>query len=220
MSAFIMDIVHRLPEFLRQMSPIEWAGALTALVCIYLTVKNRIENWPWGIISVLLYTKVFLDTRLYANAGLQVFYFLPCCIWGWWVWAKWGPKKDDDLTVTDLTPTMRIRWLLIAALLSACVGFPIAHFTNDPMPYSDSISTGISIVAQYLQAKKVYENWWMWIGVDLLYAFYILPKQGLWVSAVLYGIFTLLAIQGARAWKPLIGKEVIKRFEVGKGIRL
>ena len=71
-------------------------------------------------------------------------------------------------------------------------------------------STGFSITAQWLQAKKVFENWWMWIGVNLVYACYLLPRQGAWVSTVLYALFTLLAIKGAVAWKPLIGKPVAR----------
>ena len=192
------------------MSPIEWAGALTAFACIYLTVKNRIENWPWGIISVLLYGWVFWAGKLYANAGLQIFFFLPCCIYGWWVWARCGPKRQDDLPVTNLTPQAIAGWLLAALLFSLCIGWPIARYTGDPFPYADSITTGVSIVGQYLQAKKVFENWWMWIGVDVVYAFYLLPAQHLWVSAVLYAVFTFLAIRGAIEWKPLIGRAVIR----------
>src|SRR5436305_6177927 len=84
------------------MNPLELTGALTGLACAWLTVKNRISNWPWGIASVILYGVVFWRARLYANALLQVGYFLPCCTYGWWAWAKLGPNHNDDLPVVSL----------------------------------------------------------------------------------------------------------------------
>ncbi len=199
-----------LTDWLHQMTPLEWAAAFTSFACIYLTVKNKLSNWAWGIAAVLLYGWFFWIQKLYANAALNLLYYLPCCIYGWWVWAKQGPKHDDDLPVTDLSSKARTRWLIASVLLALLVGFPIARYTNDPYPYADSITTGFSIVAQYLQAKKIYENWWFWIGVDVIYGFYLFPLQHLAVSAVLYVLFTGLAIQGAREWKPLIGKEVVR----------
>ena len=38
------------------LSPLEWCAAFTALACVWLTVKNKISNWPWGIVSTLLYS--------------------------------------------------------------------------------------------------------------------------------------------------------------------
>lgn len=187
------------------MTILEWAAAITTFACVYLTVKNRIENWFWGIAAVLFYAVFFWKIRNYANAALNLLYYLPCCIYGWWVWKKYGPLHDDDLPVTSLTSRTRVIWLIAAALFSLCIGYPIAHYTNDPYPYADSFTTGFSIVAQYLQAKKIFENWWMWIGVDLVYTIYLLPVQKVYVSVALYAIITLLAIRGAIEWKPLIG---------------
>ena len=131
-------------------------------------------------------------------------------MWAWWVWAKCGPHQNDDLPVADLTARQKLLWLLAGVAFSLGIGLPIAHYTSDPFPYADSFTTGFSIAAQWLQAKKVFENWIMWIVIDIIYAFYLFPAQKLWVSAVLYGLFTVLAVRGAYEWKPLIGKPVQK----------
>jgi nicotinamide mononucleotide transporter len=68
------------------------------------------------------------------------------------------------------------------------------------LPFSDGLTTAMSIVAQYLQVHKRFENWLIWVAADLIYAFYIFPVQKLYVSAVLYLIFTVLAILGAVEW--------------------
>lgn len=194
---------------IRTMSGWEWAGALTGFACVYLTIKNRISNWPWGIASVLFYAWVFWKQHLYASAGLQIFYFLPCCVYGWWVWAKCGPLHNDDLPIAALSFTARLGWLAASVAFSLLVGLPIAHYTQDPLPYTDSFVTGFSIVAQYLQAKKVFENWWLWFAIDVVYALYIFPSQKLWLSTLLYLLFLAMAVQGMLIWRPLIGKHII-----------
>ncbi len=196
----------QITKILAQMSALEWGAALTTFACVYLTVKNRIENWVWGIAAVLLYAVFFWKINNYANAALNLFYYLPCCIYGWIVWKKCGPTQNDDLPVTSLSRRALAGWLLAGVVFSLGIGLPIARFTSDPYPYADSFTTGFSIVAQYLQAKKIFENWWLWIGVDLVYAAYLLPAQKAIPSTILYAIITFLAIRGAIEWKPLIGK--------------
>ncbi len=196
-------------KLLQEMTPLEWAAAITTLAYVYLTVKNRIDNWYWGIAAVLFYAAFFWKISYYANAALNLFYYLPCCIYGWWVWKKQGPTQNDDLPVTSLTGRALIGWLIVSVVFSVCIGYPIAHSTPDPHPYADAFTTGFSIVAQYLQAKKIFENWWMWIGVDLIYTVYLFPSQGVVLSTIVYVIVTLLAIRGAIEWKPLIGKPKI-----------
>jgi nicotinamide mononucleotide transporter len=193
-------------------SPAEWVAATTGLLCAWLTVKNRISNWPWGIVSVLIYGWIFWQNKLYANAGLQILYFLPCCVYGWWVWAKCGPTHNDDLPVRNLAPA---RWAVavgVTAALSLLIGLLMDRYTNDPRPYADGLITGMSIVAQWLQAKKLYENWWLWIGVDVVSVFYLYPLQGLWVTAALYVVFLVIAIRGAIEWRQLLANQGTEPF--------
>ena len=185
----------------------EWVAALTGLICAWLTVKNKTSNWPWGIVSVIAYSWVFWKTSAYANFGLNLFYFLPCCIYGWWYWAKCGPTQKDDLPIRRLTPKMNLVWLGITAAFTVGIGLPMAYYTKDPIPYADALSTGMSIVAQWMQARKWFENWWYWIAVDILYVAHIFPTLHLYVSMCLYAVYLFVGIRGAIEWKPLIAAE-------------
>jgi nicotinamide mononucleotide transporter len=187
----------------------EWIAALTGLVCVWLTVKNRLSNWPWGIVSVLAYTVVFWKQHAYASCGLNLLYFFPCCVYGWWFWAKCGPTHNDDLPVRRLSPRMNLAWAGITLALTLAIGLPIAHFTNDPIPYPDALATGMSIVAQWMQAKKWFENWYYWIAVDVLYVGFVYPALHLYLSLALYLVFLAVAVRGAIAWKPLIVAEPV-----------
>ena len=181
------------------MSALEWAAAATSLACVYLTVRNNIWNWFWGFIGVLLYGWIFWQYKNYANAGLQVLYFLPIQFYGWWVWLKGNPEKDDALPVTTLSNRDQLLWGAATIALTGIL-YVVLKQTNDPLPFADGLTTAMSIVAQYLQVHKKFENWPIWIAADVIYAGYIFPKQNLYVSAGLYVIFTVLAIIGAREW--------------------
>ena len=189
--------------------PLEWFAAITALACVWLTVKNKISNWPWGIVSTLLYAWVFWQSKSYANMWLQILYFLPCCAYGWHVWAKYGPTQNDDLPVTKLSPYALIGWCLFVALLTPAFGSYFSH-TDDTMPYTDGFLTALSIAGQYLQAKKILENWHFWLVADAIYAFYFLPTLHLYISAVVYAVFLILVVKGLWDWRLLIDKPVLK----------
>jgi nicotinamide mononucleotide transporter len=60
--------------------------------------------------------------------------------------------------------------------------------------------TAVSITGQYLQTHKKIEHWFCWVAVNALYAFWLLPRQGLWVSAALYLVLLGMAVHGWRQW--------------------
>jgi nicotinamide mononucleotide transporter len=190
------------------MSWIEWAAAIATLVNVYLVMRGSIWNWPWGILAVVLYGKVFLDGQLYANMWLQLAYYLPMQAIGWWFWLRGGPKKSDDLPITRLSRNGRLGWLLIAFPLSAAWGYLswwLAVKAGQPIPpipvrLADAATTGLSVIGQVLLTQKKIENWAVWVLVNIVYAFYLLPGQKLWISAGLYLILLGMAVQGWRAW--------------------
>ncbi|RYF46257.1 MAG: nicotinamide riboside transporter PnuC [Cytophagaceae bacterium] len=199
---------------LRYMSahPLEIIAAVTSLICVYLSVKNNIWNWFWGLIGCILYGYIFFKQHLYANAGLQILYFVPMQFVGWYVWYKGNPDKDDAVPVTALKNPARIGWsaatLAISGLLFVGLS-PLVKALGFPPPQLsgwDTLTTGMSIVAQYLQTVKKIENWILWILVDIIYTFIIFPKLKLPVTTLLYAVFTFLAIAGARDWYKLMQK--------------
>ncbi len=190
-----------------ELKPVEIYAAITSLFCVYLTVKNNIWNWFWGLIGSVLYGYIFFRiSHLYANAGLQLLYFVPMQFLGWYVWFKGNPDKNDALPISALTNRERVVWSAITLLLSVALFYglsPLVTAFRLPLPQlppMDCFTTGLSIVAQFLQTYKKFENWIFWIVADLIYTFYIFPKLKMPVTTLLYAVFTILAITGAVGW--------------------
>ena len=80
------------------------------------------------------------------------------------------------------------------------MGHFFATHTDAALPYWDSTTVAISLVAQWLLTRKILENWQLWIVADVMMVGIYLAK-GLTPTAGLYALYTLLAVQGLREWR-------------------
>jgi nicotinamide mononucleotide transporter PnuC len=90
--------------------------------------------------------------------------------------------------------------LAFAAVASFVAGLALHRYTNAALPYWDATIAVLSLLAQYLLARKVLENWLIWIAVDVLAIGVYLAKQ-LYVTSGLYAVFLCMAVAGFFAWR-------------------
>ena len=203
---------------IQKMSWKEAVAAVTGLISVILVVRNNIWTWAWGIVSVILYGIVFHYKQWYANEWLQFYYFLPISAYAWWVWLRCGPNKNNDLPVLTLSVRARFGWFAVTLLLCAAI-VRYMIYLQDPNPYADGITTAISIVAQYLQARKWIENWFYWIAADIIYVFYLFPAQHLYATTLLYAVFLALAAMGWQEWNRIMrGQQTAQQAQMLEGV--
>src|SRR5471030_353097 len=200
-----MGIIHTLQTWWQGQSLLEVIGVITGLLCVYLAAKNIIWNWPLAIISVAIYIFIFFDSHLFADMGLQV-YFLITNIYGWYFWSK-KPSSDKK------TPVMRIKKneLVLSVLTIIIFTFflgSVLKYTTASYPFIDSFCTACSLVAQIFLARKVLENWLIWIFVDIIYVGIYIFK-GLDLTAVMYAIYVAIALLGYIDWKKDYKKQIV-----------
>jgi nicotinamide mononucleotide transporter len=183
--------------FEQWMLTLEWTAAALGVVNIALLVWRSVWNYPFGIAMVALYIFVFWEERLYAEAGLQVFFIL-AQLYGWWLWLKVG-GEDDRVPVRWLDWSSRAVWAMVTLALSLNLGWVMQRFTDASMPYADSAIAGASVAAQLLLAFRRIENWMLWIAIDIAsIAVYI--NRGLYPTAGLYGGLLVMSLIGLREW--------------------
>jgi len=193
-----------LPHFFRNgmkllLEPvIEFASSATCVVSIWLNTKRNSTGWPIGLVSVGLASWVYFRTGLFAECGLQVFYFLSG-IYGWWQWEN-GKSNEGSLLVRRI-PASSLWFSLLAAFLGfgLLFGF-LKTISGSSQPFLDSIITAFSIVAQIWLARRWIENWVLWIFINLVSICLYVHKE-LWFFSALYGILLLLAVKGYFDWK-------------------
>jgi nicotinamide mononucleotide transporter len=179
------------------MSPYEWVAAALGVINVALVVRRNVWNYPFGIVMVSLYFFIFLDTRLYSDALLQVF-FLVVQGYGWRNWVR-AKQAAGEVPVGTLDMRERILWLLGTVAFSLVWGLGMARFTNAAAPLIDAFIAGASVAAQILMARRRIENWLLWILVDAV-AVPLYASRGLVWTPWLYGLFLLLSIAGLVDW--------------------
>ena len=182
------------PETIRL---IEYAAAALGLINIALLIFRSVWNFPFGMAMVALYILVFVEARLYAEAGLQVFFFAAQA-WGWWLWLRVG-GDDGQVPVRWLDNPSRAVWLVVTAALSLNLGWALHRFTDAALPYADAGIAGASVAAQILLAFRRIENWVIWIAIDVA-AIALYLNRELYPTAGLYGGFLVMSLFGLKEW--------------------
>jgi nicotinamide mononucleotide transporter len=176
---------------------LEITGVITGLLCVYLAARNNILNWPFAIVSVIIYIFIFFKAHLFADMGLQV-YFLVMNIYGWWYWSQRASteKKVPVARITKKETALSAAAIIIFTVILGS----LLKYTTASFPYLDSFCTACSLVAQVFLARKVLENWLLWIFVDIVYVGVYLFKD-LHLTAVMYAIYVGIALMGYIDWK-------------------
>jgi nicotinamide mononucleotide transporter len=178
---------------------VEPLAVLTGIACVALTVRERISNWPVGILSSALFLVLFLSAGLYADSMLQVVYVV-LGFYGWWHWLTGGPH-GNDLHVMAASPRLRLGLALAAIAGTLALGAFLDGATDSTVPYPDAATTVLSLVATLLLTRKLVDSWPVWIfGVNLPYIALYLYK-GLTMTAALQLVYIALSVAGWAAWR-------------------
>ncbi len=180
------------------MSGLELFAAALGVIAVWLTVKQNPWCWPIGLVMVLLYSWIFFEIKLYSGMLLQVFFAL-LQAYGWWQWTRAGTHHEGRV-VSRLTALQVLFGLAMGAIGSAALGAAMAHWTDSGFPWSDATLTAFSLVAQLWMAQKRLQCWALWCVIDVLYIGFF-AWQDLYLTAGLYALFTVIAIQGWRDWR-------------------
>jgi nicotinamide mononucleotide transporter len=147
-----------------------------------------------GIIASVI---VFYDSALYGEVFLQVI-FLISGILGIYNWQVLGRSKKEQVL-----HKLGLKWYLpyLGLFIVFYLGFYyfLISFTDSTTPHWDALITAMSLVAQLMLTRQIFENWTLWVIVDVcsvgLYWY-----KGIPLYAVLYLVYLYLALQGWYIW--------------------
>jgi nicotinamide mononucleotide transporter len=208
---------------------LEFVGGAITIACVYALAKNY-AGWGWilGIGSAALYIVLFFNSAIFAETAINV-YYLVTCVWGLILWKGYGDRIREALNLTDIsnrlrnrmglppagntepvpitriTPKLLVGTVLAVAALTA-LGTFVLGFTVTTVPFLDSLTTSLAIAAQFLLAKKVYENWHVWIIADVFYVV-MFTYKALYITAGVYFILLLVCVKALYEWRDIRADE-------------
>jgi nicotinamide mononucleotide transporter len=186
---------------------LEAIAVVFGLLSVWYAKKANILVYPTGIVSVLIYVYICYYAGLYADMGINFFYFI-VSIYGWYKWTK----KDDFAQVLPIgrcAVAGHIWGGVLTIVLFVILQYILREFTDSTVPYWDSFTTAIFIVGMLLMALKKIENWIYWIIGDLVSIPLYFHKE-LLLTSFQYFVFLILAVMGYLAWR-----EKLKQTSIG-----
>ncbi|MEY3982755.1 MAG: hypothetical protein RL160_312 [Bacteroidota bacterium] len=193
---------------------VEYLAATLALLGVGLMVLRQRIGWIMNFCSSGLYLWIFLQSKLYGDAGLQLCFAI-MQLWGWFHWKK----QDFGQSIQPRQLSFDGRWNSVLCVIggTSTLGLMLLYGTDTDVPWTDAFCTSGSLVAQILQITRYRENWLLWILVNLIYIPLYLYKS-LPATALLYAVFLGMAIWGWMQWgqhmrgsaavlKPLPGRQ-------------
>ncbi len=197
-----------------QMSYIEFFGTVFNLLCVWLAVKRNVWTWPAGLVSIVLYFFLFFQIQLYSDLFEQMYFFI-MSFYGWYIWLKNGYQKDTELHVEKNTVKENIVYVGLIIIATIILGyfmrnihiyFPNIFSEPASYPYLDAFTTILSFAATILLAQKKFENWHLWIVVDII-GIWLYYVKGVKFIAFEYLIFLIMASRGFWEWRTILKKE-------------
>jgi len=142
-------------------------SALTGVWCVILTGKGKISSYIFGTVNTLAYAYISFGAQLYGEVMLNLLYYLPTNILGWFMWKKYMDSDSGEVTKEKLSLKNSLWVYPLVAAAVGLYGLLLQHLGGD-LPYIDSTSTILSVVAQLFLIRRLAEQWVMWIVVDVV----------------------------------------------------
>lgn len=204
------DIYASVISAVEQTSLTEWFIFIFALVYVLLAAIENVWCWLFGILASALSIYLCYMGNLFLESGLQIFYVF-MGVYGWYEWLYGNKKKqqalqtavDTELPIVSWNLQKNISLFLIGGILWVLFGYIAYRYSTQALPYLDAFITAFSLVATWMTARKIIENWIYWIIIDAS-AVVLYASRDFYLIALLYVIYTIIAIIGYFQWKKRI----------------
>ena len=141
--------------------------ALTGVWCVILTGKGKRSSFLFGFVNAALYAYVAFGAKYYGEVMLNALYYLPMSVVGWLAWKKHMDDDTGEVVKKRLSLKKGLLTYAITGIAIAVYGL-ILSALGGSLPYVDSMSTVVSVVAQILSIWRLMEQWVLWIVVDVV----------------------------------------------------
>ena len=183
---------------------LEEISTARAVAYIALAIRQSLWCWPAALISSALAVVVVLDARLYMDVALQAFY-VAMAVYGWQQWRR-GGNRDEGVRV-HRWPLWRHAIVAGLIALASLLFWLVLRDTRAAYPFLDSLATVASVVATFMLAHKLIENWIYWFVIDAILVYVYFARDLFWFSG-LYAGYLVMVVIGFRAWQKSLRDQV------------
>lgn len=190
------------------MTALQWWEVLAVgLAVLYLVLAIRQNIWCWAAAaaSTLLYLVIMFQAGLYMESALQLFY-LAMAAYGWNAW-RGRDVEGQPLNVSTWPISRHLAAVAVVVLLMVLSGEFLSRYSEAALPFLDSFTTWGAIIATFMVAKKILENWIYWFVIDAVSIGLYFSRE-LYFTAVLFAVYLVMIVIGYRTWRASMKESV------------
>ena len=181
---------------------LEIFSACCGLIQSILILFKRKENWIFYLLNIITLTIFSFTAKLYGDVIENLVYVI-FGFFGLFTWYSEHISKKifgSENKIRYANIKERIFYLLMFLSISIGMYFFLKS-TDDPFPFLDAITTGMSFTATLMMAFKRVDSWIVWFIDDILmaYVYFSLKDKALYLMA-LNIIWVVLAIGTWYTW--------------------
>jgi nicotinamide mononucleotide transporter len=176
----------------------EWIAVALALAYVLLAIRQDRWCWPAAAASAAIYLVLFARGGLPMQAVLQAFYIV-MAVYGWFAWRA-DHGQASELRVTRWPAAWHAVALPAVAGVAAANAYLLPGASGPVIAFADSFVAWGSVLATWMVARKVLENWLYWILFDCV-AVGLYFAQGFHATAGLFVLYVILSVRGFLAWR-------------------
>lgn len=176
-------------------------GVVLGLLYLWLEYKANIWLWVVGLVMPIVHGTLYFRSGLYADFAMQL-YYIAAGIYGLIVWSR-GVKRHDRKSELRIASTPSAVWVAVVGvylLLHGAIFLFLSKCTDSTVPFWDSLTTALCIVAYWLLSRKYVEQWLVWLAVDVITVGLYIYK-GIPITAGLYALYSVMAVAGYLRWR-------------------
>lgn len=185
--------------------PLDTLGTVLGFIYLFLEFRTSIWMWIVGCIMPAIYIVVLYQAGIYADCGMEVYYFL-AGVYGFIIWLRGKTETGTKVVISHTPRHIWSRLALLFLILFVALAAFLRECTDSQVPYVDAFTTALSIIAMWMLSRKYIEQWWVWFVVDAVSTGLYIYK-GIYGRSILYAIYTLMAIYGWWKWSKRIETE-------------
>ena len=198
---------------------LEIVAVLFGIISVWFARQANLLVYPTGIISTTIYIYICFGIQLYADMGINLFY-TGMSIYGWYMWTRRDARKRVRPIRWNTLRQQAQGILMIPVLFGLILGLIFLVKQDDTaymqsyIPYIDSFTTSIFLIAMWYMARKKIENWIYWIAGNII-SIPLYFVKGLVFTSFQFTVFLVLAVLGLINWIRLYEEGRDREFKTG-----
>lgn len=175
--AFVL-IVQTVAWLIQKESLFMLVMTLTSSLNLVLGAKGKIAGLYFAIINSVLYAINCLSIQLYGEVMYHLLYSIPVSTIAIFTWKK-NMTKGGEVKFRTMTPKI-ILMTTLATIVGVFGYMQVLKWMGGNLPFMDSLTTVVSVIASLLYLLRYSEQWAMWAIVNIL-------SIAMWIMVFLEG---------------------------------